>query len=111
MFEEDILHRNKQSISKDNPRMDISNEELRRSDSIHFAYLYDYISENVWPSLIDSSRFACLLAIHDHVCHSLYIPYLKKAIMNEVEDMSVLKLILYSPRYFKTNKSGALSIK
>ena len=78
MFEEDILDRNKQSISKDNPRMDISNEEMHRSDSIHFAYLYDYISKNLWPSLIDSSRFACLLVIHDHAKHRLYISYLMK---------------------------------
>ena len=68
---------------------------MRKSDSVHFAYLYDYTRKYGWPTIANGSYYALTIAIHDHQNHGHYIPLLKEAIKKGQAPIQPLELILY----------------
>jgi len=79
------------------------NRKLRISDSVHFMYLYSYVKTNGWPSLENGSMPATLLAIHDHIHHTFYFPYLKKAVIDGQADYGAVQII---NTYFSMKRLG-----
>lgn len=71
----------------------IVNKRMRYTDSVHFDYLYNYVSKNGWPSINDGSLYACLIAIHDHPHHDFYIEAIKKGIIAGQAPFEPLKLL------------------
>jgi hypothetical protein len=68
---------------------------LKKTDSIHFDFLYRYVNESGWPTLENGSLYASLIAIHDHGHHDFYLPHLKKAVEQGQLPMDPLNLVLY----------------
>ncbi|MBS1585115.1 MAG: hypothetical protein JSS82_06160 [Bacteroidetes bacterium] len=52
---------------------------IEQTDSIHFAYLYNYVNKNGWPKLEDGSLFAADIALHDYGHFEFYFPILMQA--------------------------------
>lgn len=118
MAEEDQMLREKSAVAEDSFTSDYFHRKINSTDSIHFLYLRNYVSQHGWPSLADGSMPASLIAIHDHEFHKYYMPYLKKAIMNGQAEISTLKLLKYwytLPHYtfekdYRNNKSYSYDI-
>jgi hypothetical protein len=94
-YEDDQLERDLQEKCGDSVSCALMERRLRIDDSIHFAFLFDYVKKNGWPKLSDGAMFANLLAIHDHEHHAYYIPIMKAAVKNGTVDLDALELAIY----------------
>jgi hypothetical protein len=70
-------------------------KQMAKTDSLHTAYLYNYIKKNGWPRIEHGGLYANLLAIHDHRNHAFYIPHLKTAIKQGQNIMDALEILYY----------------
>ncbi len=106
MSEEDQDIRNENIAINDTPGFLMHHKKMRTTDSVHFAYLQDYVSHHGWPLLSDGSMYACVIAMHDHKHHINYIPLLKKAVLSGVVDLEVLRLM----QYWNSNDQHGLNL-
>lgn len=103
---EDQAVRNSMDKCADTTSCRLLARRMRITDSIHAAYLYNYVQHHGWPSLEDGSMPAMLLAIHDHAHHTFYKPYILAAVQKGQADLSGLMLI---NMFIRNNSSdGAL---
>lgn len=90
---EDQAVRNSMDKCGDTTSCRLLAKRMHITDSIHAAYLYNYVQHHGWPSLEDGSMPAMLLAIHDHAHHTFYKPYIQAAVQKGQADLSGLMLI------------------
>lgn len=81
MFEEDQDVRNKLDTCSEEIICDRLKTQMRTTDSVHFAWLYNYVAKNGWPTIENGSMYAIYIALHDHVKYNHYIPILRKAVL------------------------------
>jgi hypothetical protein len=94
MFEEDQTIRTKLDSCADNINCEaIFEEKMRKTDSIHFSYLYDYVKKNGWPTLENGSLFAQGIVLHDHNRFGYYLPILKNEVLNGLFPVGIYNMI------------------
>jgi outer membrane protein OmpA-like peptidoglycan-associated protein len=81
MAEEDLRLKHEKIDMADTMNVQVQMYMRWYNDSIHSAYLYDYIMKHGWPPLPDGSLYAATLALNDHKHLRDYIPMIKKAVM------------------------------
>ncbi len=70
-------------------------KEIEHTDSVHFDYLFKYITKNGWPSFSNGSLYASIIAIHDHPHHGTYLPIFKKAVLEGRANINALRSMVY----------------
>ncbi len=81
MFEEDQDVRNKLDTCSNDTICGRLKNLMRTTDTAHFAWLYNYVAKNGWPTIENGSMYAIYIALHDHAKYNHYIPILKKAVL------------------------------
>jgi len=94
MFEEDQQVRSRLDNCGDSVDCEkLREEQMQKTDSVHFTYLYNYVRKNGWPSLEKGSMYAQGLVIHDHSRYDYYLPILRNAVLSGIFPASLYRII------------------
>jgi len=108
MYEEDQNIRNKGDSCRDSACYSLNFNDMVRTDTMHFNYLYKYIIEHGWPTIAEGSLYASVIAVHDHEHHESYIRLLRKGVIEGQVDPGILRLVnnwyLLQKRYDMLNE-------